>query len=610
MRLMRVRPGTRVISAGEPYTIVSCLDLKSVLCRAENRHKLIVVNIEDLRIDPSQEQAELPDLAAVPDREWQVAQDRLDVIRPFVELGPYEGSRFLVQKAADRANKDIATLYRWIEKYRRDGLAGLLPKTRCDKGRSRLSDEVEEIIEQAISDRYLKEEKETPKDVWMLVRSRCLARNLDVPHVNTIRNRIAALSEQRIVRAQRGQKAAKRFDPVKGKFEPSFPLAVVQIDHTPGDIILVDDEHREPLGRPWITVAIDVWSRVVCGFVVTFDAPSAHTVGLCISNAVLPKDALLAHYDIDGEWPVWGRISVIHADNAKEFRGESLRNSCQIYGMDLEWRPITKPEYGGHIERLLGSVSQEIKKLPGTTFSNTQEKGDYDSVGKAALTLSEFEEWLTTFFVKVYHNRPHSGLEGNLSPLARFEDGIYGTDTMPGKGIPDVVADEERFRIDFLPYTERTVQNDGLTWDGITYYADVLRKWIHARDPSDRKRKRKFICRRDPRDISSVFFYDPESKSHHEIPCRDMSRPSLSLWELRAVKKFMKSQGAKRIDEQAIFDGYERMRAVSDRAVSKRAEQKRQAARFKGTPLPKAKHEPIEVIDLEDIKPFDMDRKR
>jgi hypothetical protein len=41
------------------------------------------------------------------------------------------------------------------------------------------------------------------------------------------------------------------------------PLDLVQIDHTKLDIIVVDDEQRLPIGRPWITLAIDVYSRMV-----------------------------------------------------------------------------------------------------------------------------------------------------------------------------------------------------------------------------------------------------------------------------------------------------------------------------------------------------------
>ena len=64
------------------------------------------------------------------------------------------------------------------------------------------------------------------------------------------------------------------------------------MDHTKLDIILVDDIHRRPIGRPWITLAMDVFSRVVAGSYVSFDPPGALSTGLCLAHGILPKDAL------------------------------------------------------------------------------------------------------------------------------------------------------------------------------------------------------------------------------------------------------------------------------------------------------------------------------
>jgi transposase InsO family protein len=44
---------------------------------------------------------------------------------------------------------------------------------------------------------------------------------------------------------------------------------VVQIDHTSVDVIVVDERDRLPLGRPCLTLAIDVATRVVLGFSVS-----------------------------------------------------------------------------------------------------------------------------------------------------------------------------------------------------------------------------------------------------------------------------------------------------------------------------------------------------
>ena len=45
------------------------------------------------------------------------------------------------------------------------------------------------------------------------------------------------------------------------------------------------------------------------------------------------------------------------------------------------------------------------------------------------------------------------------------------------------------------------------------------------------------------RDISVVFFFDPELNCYFEIPYRDTSRPPLTLWELREVRRRLTENG-------------------------------------------------------------------
>jgi len=65
-----------------------------------------------------------------------------------------------------------------------------------------------------------------------------------------------------------------------------MPLVIVQIDHTPADIILVDSFERKPIGRPWVTLAIDIATRMVTGYYVSFEAPSRLSIALCRSQIV------------------------------------------------------------------------------------------------------------------------------------------------------------------------------------------------------------------------------------------------------------------------------------------------------------------------------------
>ncbi|UCM50387.1 Mu transposase C-terminal domain-containing protein [Aeromonas caviae] len=576
-KLLDLRPGKAVAFKDHPYRIAEVLSLTEVQLVDETTREILTAPISELAVPEKTGQIR-PDISTVDEGSWALVRSRLAILKPL--LNRPARTRAEVAAVAAQHSLHVNTLYVWLRAYEGSGLlSSLLPKGRSDKGRGRINEAVEELIREAIAAVYLTRQRKSQRKVCEEVRRRCLEAGEPPPHDNTVRNRIRALSGELVAARRLGRKTADLdFRPHEGQFPGAdWPLSVVQIDHTKIDIILVDDHYRRPVGRPWITLAFDVFSRVVTGFYVSFDPPGAMSVGLCLVHAFLSKERWLSGHDVRSGWPVWGLPAKIHADNAKEFRGEMLQRACEEYGIDLEWRPVKRPQFGAHIERALGTFSKEIHELPGTTFSNTRERGDYDSEGKASLTLSEFETWLATYIVDVYHQKVHSSLDA--SPMAVYQRGIFGDDDNPGCGLPAKVADEDRLRLDLMPFELRTVQDYGVVIDEIHYYHDVLRRWINAPDPAESRRKRKFMFRRDPRDISVIWFYDPELQSYYPIPYRDTSHPAISIWELREARKSAQAQGSGEINERAIFDAYERMREIELKAVEKTKSARRAAQR-------------------------------
>lgn len=56
--------------------------------------------------------------------------------------------------------------------------------------------------------------------------------------------------------------ASKQYTSVQGYFpQMEQPHNVWQIDHTPVDLIIVDEVYRKPIGRPYLTLANDVYSQ-------------------------------------------------------------------------------------------------------------------------------------------------------------------------------------------------------------------------------------------------------------------------------------------------------------------------------------------------------------
>jgi putative transposase len=484
---------------GTRVRIRRVVDLETVLVQDNGTGAARSCKVGDLRPDePSPAlpaPAEAVELVEITAHAWQCAHERFEIIRPLLDDPVCTRAKVHAQAAA--AGRHPATLYRWLEQYRRSRrLSSLVPAQRGSRqGQSRLDPEVEAVLSTTIEEVYLSAQKPSVAYTATEIIRRCRNAGLPYPHASTVRRRVRALAAHETLRRREGGKAVRdTYAPIHGVFpDAAWPLAVIQIDHTRVDLMLVDDLHRRPVGRPWITVAIDVFSRMVTGFYVSFDPPGAMAVGLCLAHAILPKETWLAQHDIATPWPVWGVMEAVHADNAKEFRGAMLRKACQEYGISLHWRPVGRPHFGGHIERLLGTLNHAIHTLPGSTFANPQARGRYDAAQHAVMTLAEFERWLAITIVEVYHHRLHHEL--GTTPLQRYEDGIFGTHDRPGRGIPDRMLDATRLRLDFMPYEERTVQRHGIVLDEIPYYDDVLRPWINATDPEDAtgKRKRKFI---------------------------------------------------------------------------------------------------------------------
>lgn len=509
-----------------------------------------------------------PDLSMIDAAAWDEARRCLPVIRRLAE-NPVR-TRSDVVAAAEELGCGPTHAYALLRRYLTDArLTGLLPRRRGpERGISLLDEAVDAVIREVIDTVYLTRQR--PRIVHLVeeVRRRCVTEGLRVPSRKAITARVQARPAREVVAKREGRKAAReRYFPAVGSLEAHWPLSLIQIDHTLVDVIVVDSETRAPIQRPWLTLAIDVCTRCVAGFRLSLEPPSATSVALCLSHAALSKESWLAERGIDADWPVRGIPERLHLDNAKEFRSEALKRGCEQYGIAIDYRPVRTPHYGGHIERLIGTMMGKVHLLPGTTFSDVREKGDLDPEKTAAMTLDEVERWLGHAIAGVYHRDLHRSL--GITPLAAWKRGVSGDDTTLGRGEPTAVADPRRFLIDFLPIARRRIRRDGVALHSIAYWADVLSTWIGHPEP--------MIVRYDPRDLSRIYLLGPDGV-YYDLSYRDLRRPPISLWEHRLALKRLHENGRSLVDEEAIFRTIEAMRTIADGAVraSKTARRQRE----------------------------------
>lgn len=586
-----IRSGAHVFYQNEEYEIHKLLDIDKVLAKNLSTGKIETLFIQDLSSEREEERpvTVYEDLSQVPEYHLKKAEERFKTIEPLLE----NRTREKVNQRAKECNVASSSIYNWLKAYEKtQRLTSLIYEgTTGGKGKSRLAEELEAIIASALDEYYLSEQKPTVQKTYEDIVLRCRNAKIEPPSLSTINRRVSVVDKRISMKKREGKKAAHPLHPIKGEFpDGNYPLEVIQIDHTRVDIELVDSKHREVIGRPWITLAIDVYSRMIAGFYISFDTPGYFGTGQCLANAILPKNEILAQYGIQAKWPLEGFPSMIHMDNAREFRGKDIEMICKEYNMTAIWRPVGRPNFGGHIERLVRTLNEDIHTLKGTTFSNIVQRGSYDPSKYANMTLEEFEEWLTILIVEVYHHKVHSAL--GKSPIARYTEGILGGPNTPPRGriVRAEKKDAVRLRLNLLPYEERTIQRHGIVLDGITYYSDVLNSFIPRSLDKHGKNSAKYLIRKDPRDISLIYFYDPDTKQYHTIPLKDRRANvvGISLWEYRAVKKKLDADERREHNEHDVFYSIERMKKLETEAAQKTLQVRKnseRAIKLKSSPI-------------------------
>lgn len=540
-------------------------------------------------------------LISASDSEWEIARLRSEVISPLAQLKTVTWE--LADNAAEKLGISRRQVYSLIKRYRNgQGLVTdmLLNKPHGGKGKSRLPEAIEHVIREVLQSHYLNKQKYSETVIWNEIVLRCRKLNLSIPARNTVRLRMQWLDPYIVTRKREGLDAARTLQSAGGiPPEVIAPLEQVQMDHTIIDLIVVDDINRQPIGRPYITVAIDVFSRCIVGMLITLEAPSAVSVGLCLAHAVSDKRPWLERLEIDVNWPMAGKPQSLYLDNGTEFKSEALRRGCEQHGISLNYRPPGKTHYGGIVERVIGTMMQRVHELPGTTFSNPNQKGDYDSEAKAALTLNELERWLA-LAVGHYHHTIHHSL--HQTPSSRWSEGLSHPERM------HTVTQQRAFLIDFLPVLRRKLTRSGFLIDHITYYSDVLKPWIAIRNKLE-----KFIIRRNPLDLSRIWVLEPNGNQYIEIPYRILSRPALTLWEHKQAMAQLRAKGLAQVDETMLFRMISEMREITKSAQSKTRKTRRNQQRlsqitqsYYTQEKTESKIEPPKNITTEVARPFEQ----
>jgi putative transposase len=291
---LELRPGEWVLWQARPFRFVS-LHGSAARIRDTVTGELREVPVADLRGMPTLPSEafdrRLDRLRTTADSGWSLAQQRESIIRDLLYADGPMAKRVAI--AAEALGVSERTVRRFIGRYRVSSqTTSLVPKVRGpNQKRRRLGAARERLVDEAIQTHYLIRPKPPMEEGYRQIVHRCQQLALPAPARNSVLKRIRGLDARLAARKRLEAKAAQAIaQSTPGALEASEALELTQIDHTLADVIIVDSRHRRPIGRPWLTLAIDVATRCVVGAHVAIEAPSGLSVALCIEHACLPKD--------------------------------------------------------------------------------------------------------------------------------------------------------------------------------------------------------------------------------------------------------------------------------------------------------------------------------
>jgi putative transposase len=209
-------PGRTICWQKRRYVVVDSTGFDTIIAREVGKRRLARIPVSEARPDHTADRraATASDLVSVDEKQWQTAVKQFAILKPLFEMDAEQRTRVHVEKVAKILSRHPATIYRWIEAHENcQRVSVLLRKGRSDRGGSRVSSEVDKIIQAAIKRIYLVAEQPQITAVIEEVNLQCFKAKLKRPGASTIRRRIASLSERLKLEKRKGKKAAARMPP-------------------------------------------------------------------------------------------------------------------------------------------------------------------------------------------------------------------------------------------------------------------------------------------------------------------------------------------------------------------------------------------------------------
>jgi putative transposase len=217
-----------------------------------------------------------------------------------------------------------------------------------------------------------------------------------------------------------------------------------------------------PLGRPWLTLLIDAFSRRILAFALLYDPPSYRSCMMVVRACVQRYERL---------------PQILVVDGGREFQSTYFETLLARYECSQKTRPPAKARFGAVCERLFGTTNtQFIYNLRGNTQLSRESRHltkAVDPKSQAVWSLEELSRCLAQYLYDIYDTADHPAL--GQSPRTQYDDGLTRTGLRPQRHI----AYDEQFRLFTLPTTPRgqakIIPGRGVKVRYLYYWSELFR---------------------------------------------------------------------------------------------------------------------------------------
>ena len=477
----------------------------------------------------------------------------------------------IIKEIADELNEEfppsIRTLMRWKSEYvlSNNNIRSLSDNYSNSGRRSALNKKQEELIEQSINSVYLQPEKgtvsQTLEELKILVEMHN-RENEDTPEKHILcpsrfqlQKSIDEIDFYTKLEKREGKKEAKRKTRTsKYNKRPDKVLEIGEVDHTILDYYVLDDELLLPLGRPWMTNILELFSRIPLGSDITFNNGSYITIGNALKMSILPKSIFYKQYpDIKNTTNYSGILEMLRTDNGKDFLSSDLDDAACELGMNLHHVQALKSWQKGAIEGFFRKQNVKlIDTLQGKTFRNILEKNKYNPEKESIITLSDFKRILYKWLYDVY---PFSEI--------RIE---HGKKVIPHKvwereiiNHPQDFVEKSQLDIIFGIGRQRVAREGGIEINCLKYDNNGLAKFraIHGE-------KEKLHIKFHPSNLGYIDVLDPHKNEFFRVTAIDQSyADKLTLHQHNMIKKYVKEEMRQSEDDvKRLMDGKIQLREM------------------------------------------------